>query len=100
MAFAGLFMRYVKIPYHCSFCQHIMEFVARKRLIVLPILLVVLFILNISLGSVLIPFGDILSILAGNEGNNPVWFDIVWDFRMTKALTCVLAGAALAIGGL
>ena len=77
-----------------------MEFIARKRLIVLPILLIVLFILNISLGSVLIPFGDILSILAGNEGNNPVWFDIVWDFRMTKALTCVLAGAALAIGGL
>jgi iron complex transport system permease protein len=77
-----------------------MEFVARKRLIVLPILLIVLFTLNISLGSVLIPFGDILSILAGNEGHNPVWFDIVWDFRMTKALTCVLAGAALAIAGL
>jgi iron complex transport system permease protein len=77
-----------------------MEFVARKRLIVLPIVLIVLFTLNISLGSVLIPFGDILSILAGNEGNNPVWFDIVWDFRMTKALTCILAGAALAIGGL
>ena len=76
-----------------------MEFVPRKRLIVLPILLIVLFTLNISLGSVLIPFGDILSILGGNEGNNPVWFDIVWDFRMTKALTCVLAGAALAIGG-
>ena len=77
-----------------------MEFIARKRLILLPLLLVVLFILNISLGSVLIPFGDVLSILAGNEGNNPVWFDIVWDFRMTKALTCILAGAALAIGGL
>ncbi|HMG89101.1 MAG TPA: iron ABC transporter permease [Chryseolinea sp.] len=77
-----------------------MEFTARKRLIVLPLLLVVLFVLNISLGSVLIPFGDVLSILAGKEGNNPVWFDIVWDFRMTKGLTCVLAGSALAIAGL
>ncbi len=77
-----------------------MEFLTRKRWIVLPVLLVVLFILNISLGSVLIPFGNVLSILTGDEGTNPVWFDIVWDFRMTKALTCVLAGAALAIGGL
>jgi iron complex transport system permease protein len=77
-----------------------MELIARKRLIVLPFLLVVLFLLNISLGSVLIPFGDVISILAGKEGNNPVWSDIVWDFRMTKALTCILAGAALAIGGL
>ena len=77
-----------------------MEFIARKRWIILPVLLVTLFILNISLGSVRIPFGNIVSILSGNEGTNPIWFDIVWDFRMTKALTCVLAGAALAIGGL
>jgi iron complex transport system permease protein len=70
------------------------------RWIVLPVLLVTLFVLNISLGSVLIPFGNILSILSGDERTNPVWFEIVWDFRMTKALTCVLAGAALAIGGL
>ena len=77
-----------------------MEFTARKRLIVLPLLLIGLFIINISLGSVNIPFGEILSIIAGEKGNNPVWFDIVWDFRMTKALTCILAGSALAIGGL
>ena len=77
-----------------------MEFLTRNRWIVLPVLLVILFILNISLGSVLIPFGNILSILTGDEGTNPVWFDIVWDFRMTKALTCILAGASLAIGGL
>jgi iron complex transport system permease protein len=77
-----------------------MELFTRIRWIVLPVLLVTLFVLNISLGSVLIPFGNILSILTGDEGTNPVWFEIIWDFRMTKALTCVLAGAALAIGGL
>jgi len=71
-----------------------------KRWIVLPVLLLVLFIINLSLGSVIIPFRDILTILWGKIGANPVWFDIVWDFRMTKALTCVLAGAALSIGGL
>lgn len=77
-----------------------MELVSRKRWIVLPVLLVTLFVVNISLGSVLIPFGDILSILTGEKGTNAIWFDIIWDFRMTKALTCVLAGAALSIGGL
>jgi len=77
-----------------------MEFSARKRWIVLPLLLVTLFVINISLGSVLIPFGTVLSILTGNQGTNPIWFDIIWDFRMTKALTCVLAGASLSIGGL
>jgi len=77
-----------------------MEFLTRIRWIILPVLLVTLFVLNISLGSVLIPFRNILSILGGDDGTNPVWFEIVWDFRMTKALTCVLAGSALAIGGL
>ncbi|MDH4297738.1 MAG: iron ABC transporter permease [Cyclobacteriaceae bacterium] len=77
-----------------------MEMVAHKRWIVLPPLLVLLFVINLSLGSVEIPFGEIISILVGKPGSNPVWSDIVWDFRMTKALTCILAGSALSIGGL
>src|SRR5689334_7411331 len=96
----GPFPAIFQNPVSLLLLQPDMEFTARKRLIVLPVLLVGLFIINISLGSVAIPFSDILSILTGNEGHNPVWFDIVWDFRMTKALTCVLAGSALAIGGL
>lgn len=71
-----------------------------KRWIILPLLLLVLFVLNLSLGSVSIPFGDILSILTGEPSNTVVWNDIVWDFRMTKALTCILAGSALSIAGL
>lgn len=63
-------------------------------------LLLLLFILNLSLGSVRIPSGDILNILIGKAGTNPIWTDIVWDFRVTKALTCILVGSALSIGGL
>jgi iron complex transport system permease protein len=63
-------------------------------------LLLLLFVLNLSLGSVNIPFGDILKILFGETGSNEIYTDIIWEFRVTKALTCVLAGSALSIGGL
>lgn len=72
----------------------------KKSWILLPFLLGLLFVVNLGLGSVNIPPRDILTILIGNESANPVWSDIVWDFRMTKALTCILAGGALSIAGL
>ena len=56
--------------------------------------------LNLSLGSVNIPLKDIVKILVGKGGSNAIWTEIVWDFRVTKALTCILAGSALSIGGL
>lgn len=68
--------------------------------ILLPALLVVLFLLNVSLGSVKIPIADTLRILTGSEPSNPIWKDIFFDFRLTKAITCMLAGGALALGGL
>ncbi len=34
------------------------------------------------------------------SADDTVWTSIIWDFRMTKALTCVLTGSALALGGL
>lgn len=70
------------------------------RFIVLSLLLVCLFMANLSLGSVSIPPGEIFKILTGGESTEPVWDSIVWDFRMTKALTCILAGSALSVSGL
>ena len=67
---------------------------------VLPLMLAVLFILNVSIGSVRIPVSQILTILTGGEPSSPIWVDIILDLRLTKALTCVLAGGALALGGL
>jgi iron complex transport system permease protein len=66
----------------------------------LVVLLVVLFMLNLSLGSVHIPLGEIFKILTGRTASDPVWAEIMWDFRMTKAITCILGGSALALGGL
>ena len=63
-------------------------------------LLAILFLLNLSLGSVNIPFGDIVRILFGETGSNEIYAAIIWEFRVTKALTCILAGGALSIGGL
>ena len=51
------------------------------------------------MGSVKIPLGEVFYIILG-QSQDSVWGDIVWQFRMPKALTCVLAGAALASSGL
>ncbi len=67
---------------------------------ILPSLLLVLFLLNISMGSVSIPITETLKVLTGGTPTQPIWADIIFDFRLTKALTCILAGGALALGGL
>jgi len=71
-----------------------------NRWLLLPIALFILIVVNISIGSVHIPISDIFTILFNNDSMQPVWIDIVWNFRVTKALTCVLAGSALALSGL
>ena len=71
----------------------------KSRWLLLFILLLALFLANLSLGSVPIPVSAIVTILSGG-GSDPVWTSIVMDFRLTKALTCVLAGGALSVSGL
>jgi iron complex transport system permease protein len=68
--------------------------------LLLTLLLVALFLVNLSLGSVNIPLSAIFNIVTGLEPAEPVWTEIIWNFRMTKALTCIIAGSALALGGL
>lgn len=57
----------------------------------------VLFLINISLGSVSIPITEVLKGLFSKTG---LASEILWQFRLPKALTCLLAGGALATGGL
>ena len=61
---------------------------------------VILLITDMALGSVRIPSGDIIHILTGNKNVNPVWTKIVLDIRVPKAITAVIAGAALSVSGL
>lgn len=77
-----------------------MKQIAYKPWIYLPFLLIFSLMLNLYLGSVRIPFSDLAAILAGKKTDHPVWHDIIWQFRMTKALTCALAGASLSLAGL
>jgi len=56
--------------------------------------------LNLSLGSVRIPIGDILRTLLGQPGVKESWVFIVQDYRLPKIITAILAGAALSASGL
>lgn len=69
-------------------------------MLVLLLFLLLAFLLNISLGSVTIPFGDTLSILAGGEAASSSWEYIIWNYRLPKALTAILVGIGLSLSGL
>ncbi len=63
-------------------------------------LLVAAFLLELSLGSVLLPLRAVVSILLGYENAPAGWRQIVLLFRLPRALTAMLAGSALSISGL
>lgn len=71
-----------------------------RPLVLLLAVLVAVFLLSLAVGSVSIPLADILKILSGNEPARATWRTIVLDFRLPKALTAMLAGAALGVSGL
>ena len=64
------------------------------------LLLVVLFALNLLLGSVRIPAADVIGILMGDVTAKPSWQYIVMESRLPQAMTAVLCGAGLAVSGL
>jgi len=69
-------------------------------LIILFVGWAMIFILSLALGSVNIPLNEIIRILLGGEASRESWMNIVLKFRLPKALTATLAGAALGVGGL
>jgi len=71
-----------------------------KQFIALSIVLVFLLILNISFGSVSIPFNEIIDILFGGNSSKSSWELIILHFRLPKAITTILVGSGLAISGL
>ncbi|MEA1786909.1 iron ABC transporter permease [Arenibacter sp. GZD96] len=56
--------------------------------------------INISLGSVSIPFRTTFLILIGAELDQSDWQYIIWNYRIPKALTAMIVGSGLAISGL
>lgn len=59
-----------------------------------------LFLLNLALGSVDIPLGEIVQVLLGDESVRNSWQKIVINIRIPRAVTAILAGSALSLGGL
>lgn len=74
----------------------------RRGKIIILILIVLtsaLFILDISVGAVDIPLHDVMAAFTGSDCP-PVTVKIVMEIRLVKALTAIVAGAALAVSGL
>lgn len=71
-----------------------------KLTLLLPLSILVLFIVNISLGSVSIPFDEILNVLTGSAASKNSWTNIILNFRLPKAITAIAVGASLSISGL
>lgn len=70
----------------------------------LILLILSLFILNLLLGTVKIPVGEVIGILfspptAGGDGAY-IFHNIIWSSRVPQALTALMAGAGLAVSGL
>jgi len=68
--------------------------------LLLATVLVVLFMLDIFIGSVSIPPGEILKILSGSEPTRETWYHIVTKLRLPRVITAMVAGSSLALSGL
>lgn len=69
-------------------------------LLMIIVAIVILFILNLLLGSVFIPFDAVIDILLGKSGVSTIWENIIWKSRLPQSLVALFAGAALSISGL
>ena len=71
-----------------------------SKFIILLISIVVLVVINLLLGTVRIPVGEVCSILMGAGSDSEIWTNIVISSRLPQVLTAIVAGAGLAVSGL
>ncbi len=64
------------------------------------LLCILVFWVNLSIGSVAIPFGEVIGRFFGQEFSKRSWETIVIGYRLPKAFTAILAGITLSISGL
>lgn len=62
--------------------------------------ILMLFAMNLAIGSVKIPIAAIYGILTGDDSFRPTWQYIILESRFPQAVTALLAGAALSVSGL
>ena len=76
-----------------------MRFVPLK-IVVLVLFILILFGLNLLIGSVSVPFKSVLGIIMGYKSENELWNYIVIENRLPQALTALCCGGALSASGL
>lgn len=69
-------------------------------MLLLIVSIIAFLILNLLLGTVKIPAGDIIGILTGEESDNRIWTNIILKSRLPQSLTAMMAGAGLGVSGL
>lgn len=71
-----------------------------KTFVALTITLIIIFLINISLGSVYIPIKQIILSLIDGTVEKESWKSIVLNYRFPKAITAIIVGSGLSISGL
>ena len=71
-----------------------------RSFVLLAVILAVIFMVNLMLGSVRIPIGEVLKSLTGAEIENQSWHYIIRNYRLPKAITAVIVGSGLGLSGL
>lgn len=69
-------------------------------IILLLVSIPLLTIINLAVGSVAIPFGEVVSLLCGGDGGSEIGRAIVIQTRLPQTLTAIFCGAGLAAAGL
>lgn len=69
-------------------------------MLLLIVSIIAFLILNLLLGTVKIPVGDIIGILTGEESDNRIRTNIILKSRLPQSLTAMMAGAGLGVSGL
>jgi iron complex transport system permease protein len=64
------------------------------------LLLLVCFTTDLFIGSVPIPFRELLGIIFTGKSHQPEYVTILWDFRFPRAITAICAGISLSLAGL
>ena len=72
----------------------------KKTFAILLVTLLIVSLINISLGSVYIPFKQILAVFLNQEVHNDSWNTIILNYRLPKAITAIIVGSGLSISGL
>ena len=72
----------------------------RNAFLLLMASVLLLFLLNLSLGSVSIPFKYLINSIFHSDTGHQTWNYIIFNYRIPKAVTAILVGSGLSISGL